>query len=225
MQQFFTAISEGNMIFEQIRAGGDRNFSYVIGDETSREAAIVDPGDTLENELQVLKEHDLTLKYIINTHGHFDHTGGNAELQRRTGALIVAHSSSSAHFDIGLEDGDILNLGGLALTILHTPGHTSDSICILAGGELVTGDTLFVGKVGGTGFGKDARDEYDSLHGKLMVLPPEVRVWPGHDYGVRPTSTIGEEMKTNPFIRRDSFESFVDLKQNWLQYKQEHGIS
>lgn len=212
------------MIFEQIKAGGDRNFSYVIADGKSHDTAIVDPGDSLVQELKVLEDNCLNLKYIINTHGHYDHTGGNAALKHRTGALIAAHTLSSVDYDIGLADGDTINIGDVTLEIIHTPGHTHDSICILAESELVTGDTLFVGKVGGTGFGKDARDEYDSLHEKLMTLPPETRVWPGHDYGVRPSSTIDSELKTNPFLQRDSFDSFVDLKRNWLQYKQEHGI-
>jgi glyoxylase-like metal-dependent hydrolase (beta-lactamase superfamily II) len=112
---------------------------------------------------------------------------------------------------------------------LCTPGHTEDSICVLVKapgepGKLVTGDTLFVGKVGGTGYGDDARAEYDSLHEKLLRLPDDTEVWPGHDYGVAPSSTIGREKKTNPFLLCESFETFVELKRNWLRYKAEHGI-
>jgi glyoxylase-like metal-dependent hydrolase (beta-lactamase superfamily II) len=92
-------------------------------------------------------------------------------------------------------------------------------------GQLFTGDTLFVGKVGGTGYGDDAREEYDSLHQKLMTLPDDTVVWPGHDYGVAPQSTIGHEKETNPFILRPDFQSFVELKRNWLAYKAEHGIA
>ncbi|MBT4484431.1 MAG: hypothetical protein HOC71_12230 [Candidatus Latescibacteria bacterium] len=88
----------------------------------------------------------------------------------------------------------------------------------------MTGDTLFVGKVGGTGLGNDARDEYRSLHEKLIPLPEDTRVWPGHDYGVRPSSTIGEELRENPFILRNSLEEFVELKKNWAEYKRKHGI-
>ena len=213
------------MLFEQINAGGDRNFSYLIADESSREAAVVDPGSPATRELRALERHRLVLRYIINTHDHYDHTGGNAELARYTGADIAMHRAARSRRDITLEDGDMLMLGDLALRIIHTPGHTRDSICILAGKELMTGDTLFVGKVGGTGYGQDARDEYDSLHLKLMTLPPETRVWPGHDVGVRPSSTIGDELRENPFILRDSFEAFVDLKRNWAAYKREHGIA
>jgi len=212
------------MIFLQIHSGGDRNFSYLIGDETTKQAAIIDPGNPPSAELEALREHGLNLAYIINTHDHFDHTGGNSELKRLTSARTAMYERAHSSHDIGLRDGDILELGSCELRIIHTPGHTSDSICVLAGGELVSGDTLFVGKVGGTGFGRDARDEYESLHEKLMTLPEDTRVWPGHDYGVRPSSTIGLEKRENPFILRTSFEDFVDLKRNWAEYKREHGI-
>lgn len=212
------------MIFKQVKAGGDRNFSYIIADQPDGEAAVVDPGSYPEEELSILRQNGLNLKFIINTHDHFDHTGGNAFLAERTGARIAMHEMAGSHHDISLEDGQTLKLGSLELQIIYTPGHTADSISILAGKELVTGDTLFVGKVGGTGYGKDARDEYNSLHTKLMTLPPDTRVWPGHDYGVRPSSTIGDEKRENPFILRDSFDSFVELKRNWLEYKRIHGI-
>ena len=213
------------MYFKQVNAGGDRNFSYIAADEVSREAAVFDPGLQPGNELDILTSENLTLKYIINTHDHFDHTGGNATIAHETGAQVAMHSSARTSHDIDLDDGDILFFGSVELHIIHTPGHTHDSICILAGNNLVSGDTLFVGKVGGTGFGSDARDEYDSLHNKLMKLPAETKVWPGHDYGVRPSSTIGDELRENPFILRDSFESFIDLKRNWLEYKKKHGIT
>jgi glyoxylase-like metal-dependent hydrolase (beta-lactamase superfamily II) len=212
------------MFFKQISAGGDRNFSYIVADNETREAAIIDPAFSPEEELEILKRENLKLTYIINTHDHFDHTGGNAVLAGKTGAKIAMHESARSHHDISLKDGDILRLGSLELRIIHTPGHTYDSVCVLAGNDLMTGDTLFVGKVGGTGYGQDARNEYESLHTRLMKLPPKTRVWPGHDYGVRPSSTIGDELRENPFILRDSFESFVELKGNWLEYKRIHGI-
>ncbi|MCE5251959.1 MBL fold metallo-hydrolase [bacterium] len=213
------------MFFRQVRAGGDRNFSYIIADEETGHTAVIDPSFSPNEELAILRGGHLNLTYIINTHDHFDHTGGNAVLAKETGAKIAMHESARSHHDIDLRDGDTLMLGSLVLRVIHTPGHTGDSICLLAGNELVTGDTLFVGKVGGTGYGQDARNEYESLHRKLMTLPPETRVWPGHDYGVRPSSTIGDELRENPFILRDSFESFVELKRNWLEYKRIHGIT
>jgi glyoxylase-like metal-dependent hydrolase (beta-lactamase superfamily II) len=212
------------MIFYQIDAGGDRNFAYLIGDTDGGKAVLFDPPSDISKYASLLDKHSLQVEYIVLTHGHGDHTSGAANTQKRTGAKLVAHSLNHIHADIRVEDGDTLPLGGLELKFIHTPGHTEDSICILCGGKLITGDTLFVGKVGGTGFGEDAKSEYHSLHKKLMTLDDAVEVYPGHDYGIAPTSTIGNEKKTNPFILRDSFESFVDLKRNWLQYKKAHGI-
>ncbi len=212
------------MIFKQMDGGGDRNFSYLIAADSLKKAVVIDPGINPNDILHFIDTYGFKLKYIINTHDHFDHTGGNALLAKRTGAQIAMHENAHSRHDIDLKDSGVLNLGSLLMMIIHTPGHTRDSICIHVGNELITGDTLFVGKVGGTGYGQDALDEYNSLHEKLMKLPPETRVWPGHDYGVRSSSTIGDELKENPFILRDSFESFLELKRNWLEYKRQHGI-
>jgi glyoxylase-like metal-dependent hydrolase (beta-lactamase superfamily II) len=210
------------MIFEQVPVGGDRNFAYVIAGKAGGECAVVDPAYDVLHITALVRRHRLRVKYIVNTHDHYDHTDGNAALKRETGARIVMHAS--ARGDMGVNDGDTLEVDGQALKFIHTPGHTPDSMCVLAGNVLVTGDTLFVGKVGGTGFGADAREEYDSLHQKLMALPDDTRVFPGHDVGVKPSSTIGHEKKTNPFILQKSFEEFLDLKRNWAEYKRKHGI-
>ena len=207
------------MIFEQIRTGGDRNFAYLVGDEETKQAAVVDPSNDPALVLERAKENGLEVKYLINTHGHYDHTDGNSHVQSKTNAELFSGT-----------DGETVSLGDVELKIIHTPGHTSDGVCILASApgetsKLMTGDTLFVGKVGGTGYGDDARAEYDSIHRKLMTLPDETEVWPGHDYGVAPSSTIGNEKETNPFILRESFEDFVNLKRNWPAYKREHGIA
>jgi glyoxylase-like metal-dependent hydrolase (beta-lactamase superfamily II) len=212
------------MIFQQIRAGGDRNFGYLIGDEDSKEAAVVDPSSSPKVFPPAAEEHGLKIVYIIGTHGHGDHTGGIPALKRKTGAKVVMHTSSPDNADVRVADGDTLNLGKLELKIIHTPGHTPDSICILAGDKLVTGDTLFVGKIGGTHTDQTARTEHDSLFSKLMKLDDSIEVYPGHDYGVAPTSTIGHERETNPFILREDFKDFKWLKDNWTAYKLEHGI-
>jgi glyoxylase-like metal-dependent hydrolase (beta-lactamase superfamily II) len=211
------------MIFEQIPIGGDRNFAYFIGDEQSKLAAVVDPAYNPQRLIDIAQQHRMTITFVLNTHSHSDHSNGNDFVLKQTGAKLVGKGVSSPGIDA--LDGSQLPLGSLSLEVIHTPGHTDDSICLLVQNKLITGDTLFVGKVGGTGFGDDARQEYDALHHKLMVLPDDVEVYPGHDYGVAPTSTIGNEKKTNPFILRDSFESFLDLKKNWLEYKREHGIA
>ncbi len=207
------------MIFEQIRTGGDRNFAYLVGDEKTKDAAAFDPSNDPALVISRAEEHGLDIKFLFNTHGHSDHTNGNRHLLANTDAELVENS-----------DNRTVQMGDVSILILSTPGHTPDSACMLisAPGEtskLVTGDTLFVGKVGGTGYGQDARDEYDSLHERIMTLPPETEIWPGHDYGTAPNSTVGLERETNPFILRETFEAFLDLKRNWAAYKKEHGIS
>jgi glyoxylase-like metal-dependent hydrolase (beta-lactamase superfamily II) len=212
------------MIFQQIRAGGDRNFGYLIGDEETKEAAVIDPSYSPKELVRAAKEQNLKIVYVIGTHGHGDHTNGISALKKKTGAKMVMHTSSPDNPDIPVVDGDTLKLGQLELKIIHTPGHTSDSMCILAGDKLVTGDTLFVGKIGGTGADEAARIEHDSLFNKLMKLDDAIEVYPGHDYGVAPTSTIGHERQTNPFLLRKDFKDFKWLKDNWSAYKQKHGI-
>jgi len=186
------------------KGGYDRNFCYLVVD--GNEAVLIDPftDDKIDAKLKKLK-----LKYIINTHSDFDHTEGNEHYHSKFGGEII-------------NSGNNLFFGKTKIKIIKTPGHTQDSICILIDKNLFTGDTLFVGKVGGTGSEQSAKQEYDSLH-KLMELPEDIIVYPGHDYGVRPTSTIGREKKENPFLQRD-FKDFLLLKRNWLQYKAERGI-
>ena len=212
------------MIFEQIRVGGDRNFAYLIGDPGTGAAAIVDPAYTPEKVLARCAELGLTPRYLINTHGHHDHVNGNDHVLSHSDAVLLAWGRKGVH------DGRELALGSVTLTFLHTPGHTQDSICILvtAAGQpprLITGDILFVGKVGGTDLAEGARTEYASLHEKIMVLADETEVWPGHDYGVAPHSTIGQERAGNPFLLRTSLAAFIELKANWAEYKREHGIA
>ncbi len=212
------------MLFEQVRTGGDRNFGYFLAEGPGGCAAVVDPSGAPELFFELLDNHRCELKYVICTHDHHDHTGGIKELARRSQALIVMHKLTGDRADLPVEDGEVLDLCRLKLKIIHTPGHTEDCICILAGDILITGDTLFVGKVGGTDLGAGARAEYDSLHNKILTLPDETKIFPGHDYGIAPSSTVGNERRTNPFLLCRSFEEFVDLKANWAEYKRTHGI-
>ena len=213
------------MIFEQVPIGGDRNFGYIIGDEGSGCAALVDPAYCPGKLVEMCGQRNLEIKLILNTHSHQDHVNGNATALRLTAAEILCHEpgASLVKADRALRDGETIELGQLRIRVLHTPGHTADSVCLLVQDKLITGDTLFVGKVGGTDYGKGAEQEYRSLH-QLMKLPDTMQIYPGHDFGVNPSSTIGNERRTNPFLLRESFEEFVELKRHWLEYKQEHGI-
>lgn len=213
------------MTVEQFLMGGDRNFGYLVGDEHTGKALVVDPSYTPEQIVDYARKNGLTIEYIFNTHRHHDHSNGNAEMEKLTGVRALAFGDKAPRTGREATDGAVFTFGTLEARIIHTPGHTNDSICILIGDALFTGDTLFVGKVGGTGFGDDARQEYESLHEKLLKLPGETRVFPGHNVGVSPQSTIANERKTNPFLLQPDFEAFLDLKRNWLEYKREHGIA
>ncbi|MBN2430476.1 MAG: MBL fold metallo-hydrolase [Acidobacteria bacterium] len=211
------------MIFKQIRCGGDRNFGYLLADESTHVCALVDPSPDPEPVLREVRDRDLDILYAIATHDHFDHTAGIPRVQAVSGVKTV-FSRVTGKGDIQVADGDVLPLGEVRLQFLLTPGHTPDAMCVLSGNRLMTGDTLFVGKVGGTHSREATRQEFESLR-RLMTLPAEISVWPGHDYGVRSSSTIDEERETNPFCQRlDDFTSFCWLKDNWSAYKREHGI-
>lgn len=199
------------MFFRQIKNRGD-NFSYIIADELTKEAAIVDPSFNSDILTEMLKKQNFTLKFIINTHGHADHTFGNQVLKKNFKAKIAAHKLSKIEKDLSVEDGDSLKLGKTVLKVIHTPGHTPDSICLLVDGKLLTGDTLFVGECGRTDLPcGDPKEMYDSLFNKILKLDDNIEVYPGHDYGVYPYSTIGKERKTNYTLEHRTLEEFVEF--------------
>ena len=213
------------MFVKQFRTGGDRNFGYLVADEATKEAALIDPSYSPDAIVRFARENHYEIEYVFSTHGHSDHTNGNRAVERLTGKRPLLFETTDPKTGIALKDAARLPLGNLEITVLHTPGHTYDSICLLVGDAVFTGDTLFVGKVGGTDLGAGARAEYDSLHHQLLTLPDETRVFPGHDYGVASQSTIAHERETNPFLVQPDLESFIDLKRNWASYKREHGIA
>jgi hydroxyacylglutathione hydrolase len=201
------------MFFRQIQQHGD-NFSYIIADDTTREAVVVDSSFNAGEITRVLKTELLKLKYIINTHSHSDHTAGNDELRSIFGATArtVAHKLSKINQDIAVDDGDVIRVGNIPIKVIHTPGHTPDSICLLVDNKLLTGDTLFVGECGRTDMpGGNSRSLYDSLFNKLLKLDEDVEVYPGHDYGVKPHSTIGEEKRSNYVLQPRSLAEFIEF--------------
>jgi hydroxyacylglutathione hydrolase len=198
------------MLFRQIQQHSD-NFSYIIADETTREAAVVDSSFNAGEIIHVLKTERLTLKYVVNTHGHSDHTAGNTELLSIFNAKTVAHKLSRIDADIKVDDGDTIRVSNVPIKVIHTPGHTPDSICLLVdNNKLLTGDTLFVGECGRTDLpGGNSRSLYDSLFNKLLKLADDVEVYPGHDYGPKPYSTIGEQRRTNYVLQPRSLTEFI----------------
>jgi hydroxyacylglutathione hydrolase len=197
----------------QIEVGQMANFSYLVADEESGEAAVIDPSWDLDKVFQTLKKKDWLAKYIINTHTHFDHVIGNQQMAELTGAKIVQHKNSQLDKDIAVSDGDMIEIGGIRLRVLHTPGHSKDSICLLYDDQFIlTGDTLFVGNCGRVDLpGSDAREMYYSLFNRLAKLDENLIVYPGHNYGPTSTSTIGHEKKTNYVLKPRSKQEFLEL--------------
>lgn len=214
------------LIFEQVRVGGDRNFGYLLGDRDTQRGVLIDPSYSPETLVERARAQGLTVTHVVNTHGHSDHTNGNEQAIELTGAPVAAHPTAPNRPDVEIADGQEVGVGGLGLQCWHVPGHSDDHLVIYEPltGILITGDLLFVGKVGGTKTDADARTEWSSLQRVLGAVPDAVTVWPGHDYGVRPSSTIGLEKATNPFLRCADADAFIRFKGDWPDFKREHGL-
>lgn len=193
---------------------------YIVFCPNTKKAAVIDPGGDVDRILEVVKENDLEVVSIIATHGHPDHVCGNRELKEITGAEIIMHAADAEFFgrdevssyfsmlgleasppaDVTVEENDKITIGEGELSVIHTPGHTPGGICLLNGKNLITGDTLFVGGIGRTDFpGGSHKELLESINIKLMALPEDTVVWPGHGYGGS-RSTLGEEKRSNPFL-------------------------
>lgn len=214
------------LVFEQIRTGGDRNFGYLVADRDAQQGVLIDPSYAPDALVQRAEEQALTIGHVINTHGHPDHINGNDRAVELTGARVAAHPDCPARPDVPLADGQELPIGDLRLSFLYTPGHSEDHLVVYESTHrlLITGDLLFVGKVGGTRKDEEARIEWDSLQRLLRTIPDDATVWPGHDYGVRPSSTIGLEKRTNPFLLCRDVAAFIAFKNDWPAFKKAHGL-
>ena len=195
-------------------------FAYLVGDPQSGEALVIDPAAETEGIIAVAEKNNLKIKYIVNTHGHLDHTSGNSDMKKLTGAKIIIHeydaeeltstptamlamfrAKPSPAADITVKEGDHIKVGDISLKVIHTPGHTKGGMSLYMDGIVFTGDTLFVEAVGRTDLpGGSWPVMYSSIKEKLFMLPEETKELPGHNYGRMPTSTIGHEKKYNPFL-------------------------
>ena len=211
-----------DIIVRQIPAGPFEVFTYLVACPVKKEGVIIDPAGEEEKIAAIVDKEKVAVKYILNTHGHADHILANRALKTLMDAPTAMHRDDAAFFareevqkatskefglppqpppDMKLTHGDILKIGDLEMRVIHTPGHTPGSVCYLVAGNLFTGDTLFVGAVGRTDLKGSSLDTLlNSLKDKLIVLPGETIIWPGHDYGESPTSTMSREIKENPYI-------------------------
>ncbi len=209
------------MEIEQMQVGFMAVFCYIVACPTTKEALVIDPAGDEDKIIRRLKDKGYQLKYIVNTHGHGDHTCGNARVKELTGAEIAMHklddqlyNSPEGHamsrqwgfapsppVDVLIEEGDKLVIGDVSLDVMHTPGHSPGGVCLYAPGHVFTGDTLFVGGIGRTDLPGASMDDFmKAIKERLLTLPGDTIVWPGHDYGFKPQSTIEIEKKTNPWI-------------------------
>jgi len=215
-----------HLYFKQIEIGPMRNFVYLIGSTETRKAAVVDAAWEIDRILRMADQDEMEITHALVTHTHPDHVGGRfagvdiegvTELLSRCKAKVVVHKTEaeflagfSASDLVKVESGDQIDLGGVEIRLLHTPGHTPGSQCFLVGDRIVSGDTLFIGSCGRVDLpGSDPEQMYHSLTQKLLPLPDETILFPGHNYADRPATTLGEQKQTNPYLRFQSLRQFL----------------
>lgn len=205
------------MIIEQILVTHMAVFCYLVADEKTKEGILIDPAGDHEIIERAVNKHGVKIKYIINTHGHFDHTSGNDYWMKKTGAPLLIHESdvsklgsltsrffsrtmmggkTSPSPERGIRDGDVISFGACKLRVIHTPGHSEGGVCLYAPGHLFTGDTLFTEGMGRTDL-PDGSDKkiMESIRKKILSLPDDTIIWPGHHYGRHPTTTVKEQKR------------------------------
>jgi hydroxyacylglutathione hydrolase len=196
------------LIIRQIPVGTMANFVYLVVEEESREAMVVDSGWETGPIEDAVAKTGAKLKFAVATHEHFDHVMTLRKLADSLGAQVVAHVNSPIDCDQRVTDGEELRLGGDKVRVLHTPGHTEDSICLYDGRNIFTGDTLFVGTIGKFDRVR-AEAMYRSLHEVILSLPGETLMYPGHDYGPVPFRRLKDEKASNPFLMTVDLRDFL----------------
>jgi hydroxyacylglutathione hydrolase len=200
------------VLLQQFNVGPYQNFTYLVAEREGGEGVVIDPSFGIDPVLEAVDALAVKVRFVLNTHSHKDHVAGNADVKSRTGAKVVAHRSAPLGQDVDVIDGSHVESGRLRIDVVHTPGHTADSVLYLFEGHVATGDTLFVGECGRTDLpGGDSGAMYDSLFGRVIKLDDAFVVLPGHDYGATPTSTIGREKAENYVLKPRSKEAFIQF--------------
>jgi len=207
------------MIKQFLVGGFDENFSYLIINESTKKAAVVDPAGNLSELISFVESNALSVTSILITHGHFDHTEGAPEILKKWNATFFVHTNAEKRINrlptntSFINEGEVIPIGELEVTVMHTPGHTDDSVCFHIKNKsdegapsIITGDTMFVEGCGRT-TEPDAKDLYESLQ-RLKALDPKTLIYTGHDYGSVPVSTIEQELRNNRFFRSENYEEF-----------------
>ena len=205
------------MIFKQVFDKNSSTYTYIIASAKGREALIIDPViDNVGNYINILNELDLKLVKVIDTHIHADHVTGASKLKVETNcATIMGLNSPADTVDIKVQDDEIIKIDKLEIKALYTPGHTSDSYSFLMDKYLFTGDTLLINGTGRTDFQNgNSKDAYNSIFNKLLKLPEDTILYPGHDYNGKKSSTIGNEKKFNPRLQVKDAGEYVELMSN-----------
>ena len=205
------------MIFKQIFDTKSSTYTYVIASAKGREAAIIDPVlENVDEYIQLLKELDLKLVKVIDTHIHADHVTGASKLKQATNCTTLMGEHTPADMvEIKVKDNELIKIDGLKIKSLYTPGHTSDSYSFLLDNYLFSGDTLLINGTGRTDFQNgSSKDAYNSLFNNILKLPEETLVYPGHDYNGKFSSTIGNEKKFNPRLQVKSVDEYVEIMSN-----------
>ena len=205
------------MLFRQLFDTKSSTYTYLIASAKGREALIIDPvEENVDEYVNHLKELDLKLVKVIDTHIHADHVTGASKLKNNTNCSTVMGENSPAEtVDIRLKDEETIEIDQLKIKALYTPGHTSDSYSFLMNNYLFSGDTLLINGTGRTDFQNgSSKDAYNSLFNKLLKLPEETILYPGHDYNGKKFSTIGNEKKFNPRLQVDSVDQYIEIMSN-----------
>ena len=205
------------MIFNQLFDTKSSTYTYIIASDKGREAIVIDPVIENTNEyLKVLKELDLKLVKVIDTHIHADHITGLNELSKRTSCTkIMGEKSKSEVIDTKVKENDIIKIDSIELKVIYTPGHTDCSYSFLMDDKVFTGDTLLINGTGRTDFQSgDSKDQYNSIFNKLLKLPDKTIVYPAHDYNGKKFSTIENERNNNPRLQVNSIDQYVEIMNN-----------